>query len=117
MILVGRNSMDIETQFKKFEDEVLSNEYLTEYQKEVMKDCFFCGWEAYEMSINENNLVLSDINSLGVLAKHSKSISGYVGDSSQKVYVKLPTKSPIMLTATTENYLNHIISLYENIKD
>lgn len=109
--------MDIKTQFKSFEDEVLSAEGLTEYQKEVMRDCFFCGWESYEMSINDNNLVLSDINSLEVLAKHSKSISSFLEDSGQKVYVKIPTKSPIMLTATKKESLNHIISLYENTKE
>lgn len=109
--------MDLKTQIKKFEDKILSVEGLTEYQKEVMRDCFFCGWEAYEECLNDNNLVVSDINSLEVLAKHSKSISGFVRDSKQKVYVKLPTKSPIMLTATKKESLNHIISLYENTKD
>ena len=105
--------MDIHKQAKLFEENVLFDTRLTEYQKETLVDCFKCGWEAYERSINNNNLIITDVNSIRHISKFSENISRCVEASSEKVFVKLPTQSPFMITANTTEDLYDAVDLYK----
>lgn len=106
--------MDIQKQVKLFEENVLFDEGLTEYQKEILVDCFKCGWEAYEKSINDENLIITDVNSIKHISNFSENISKCVEASSDNIFVKLPTQSPFMLTATTTEDLIDAVDLYKS---
>ena len=106
--------MDIQKQVKLFEENVLFDEGLTEYQKETLVDCFKCGWEAYEKSINDGNLIITDVNSIKHISNFSENISRCVEASTDNIFVKLPTQSPFMLTATTTEDLIDAVDLYKS---
>ena len=106
--------MNIHKQAKLFEENVLFDTRLTEYQKETLLACFKCGWEAYERSINNNNLIITDVNSIRHISKFSENISRCVEACGNDIFVKLPTQSPFMLTATTTEDLIDAVDLYKS---
>ena len=105
--------MNIDKESKVFKDETLSKSDFTDNQKQLLLDCFKCGWEAYERSINSNNLIVTDVNSIRHISKFSENISRCVETSSEKVFVKLPTQSPFMITANTAEDLYDAVDLYK----
>ena len=105
--------MNIDKESKVFEDETLSTSDFTDNQKQLLVDCFKCGWEAYERSINNNNLIITDVNSIKHISGFSENISRCVEASSENVFVKLPTQSPFMITADTAEDLIDAVDLYK----
>lgn len=105
--------MDIDKEIKAFEDETLSTSDFTSSQKQLLVDCFKCGWEAYERSVNNNNLIITDVNSIKYISDSSENISRCVEASSENVFVKLPTQSPFMITANTTEDLIDAVDLYK----
>lgn len=105
--------MNIDKEVKTFEDETLSTSDFTNSQKRLLVDCFKCGWEAYERSVNNNNLIITDVNSIKYISDFSENISRCVEESSENVFVKLPTQSPFMITANTTEDLIDAVDLYK----
>ena len=105
--------MNIDKEIKTFEDDILSTSDFTSSQKRLLVDCFKCGWEAYERSINNNNLIITDVNSIRHISKFSENISRCVEASGDNIFVKLPTQSPFMITANTTEDLYDAVDLYK----
>lgn len=105
--------MDIDKEIKTFEDETLSTSDFTSNQKRLLVDCFKCGWEAYERNVNNNNLIITDVNSIKYISDFSENISRCVEASKEDVFVKLPSQSPFMITANTTEDLIDAVDLYK----
>ena len=84
-----------------------------EYSYERIKDIFFCGWEAYERAINDSGLVLSNIESLTLIADNADLLSKFKRNKDSEFFVLTPTKSEQPLYSTSEAHLMKNIEHYK----
>jgi len=85
-----------------------------EEQLEELKMFFDCGWEAYEESLNDNNLIVTDLYSIDYINKFSKNIKRCIGVEENMTFVKLPTLSRFMITATTSDSVYDAVDMYRD---
>lgn len=83
------------------------------YSYERIKDIFFCGWEAYERAINDSGLVLSNLESLTLIADNADLLSKFKKHKEEDFFVLTPTKSEQPLYSKSEEHLMKNIEHYK----
>lgn len=83
-------------------------------QLEQIRLFFNSGWEAYEECLNDNKLLVTDLDSIEHINHFTGNIKRCIGAEESNTFVKLPTLSPIMLTATSVDDMYDIVDMYRD---
>lgn len=113
--------MNKEESWERFKSRLLcSNEYLSEEELDEKMVMYYCGWEDYEESINDNGLILCDIESLKTLSDNSELLYVFKKDVKHKIgtYVLTPTLSRQPLYSLSTEQLEDNLNIHrEHLKD
>lgn len=105
--------MDKQKYWEDFSNYLKLKGKFDEYSYERIKDIFFCGWEAYERAINGSGLVLSNLESLTLIADNADLLSKFKRNKDSEFFVLTPTKSEQPLYSMSEEHLVKNIEHYK----